>query len=1020
MNNKKKFGHFAFLGAYDEPQRIAVNTAIVSLTAIASILYNWEITRIPHEGNMVAGLVYVLKYIPIILSAAFGGAVPGMMAVLIIFFHRSFSYSSFSYLTFIYLVVVIVTDALARKKVFQKWYTTVMTAVILQFLTGVFWSTVLWLLAGKDFGAIEPKLIIMCFLNELPGCFTSCFIAHFYYKYAPSSNKRLFNNGKYYIPEDQLTEDEKYELNRKSKIERVILRIVVFEAIVLGVSAEIASNTLVPTMKYAVDSGMQMPPAIEDFSHVTNAGILESKVSVKLAIEGQQSMEMEKKYSVDVGFRNAQFGLKLAMLISIIVIPLSVFVNRYAQRRIATPIRDLSKAVSDIYNSEDDDINTKVAEVHALEINTNDEIEDLYHAVDLTFYRLMEYIALVKTRQNIEDQLEIEKSANEAKSRFLSNISHEIRTPINAVLGFDEMILRESKDESILEYARDIQGSGKTLLALINDVLDFSKIEAGKMEIIPVEYELRSVINDLVNMASMRAKEKNLQLIVNVNDNIPHVLYGDEVRIKQCILNILTNAVKYTEKGSVTLDVDYEKVPHDENNYDGIDLEDDYILLKIKVTDTGIGIKEEDMDKLSEAFERIDEKRNRTIEGTGLGINIVNSLLGMMESKLHAQSEYGKGSVFSFELRQRVVDPEPIGNFSDSYRDAIRDAETYHESFHAPKAKILVVDDTKTNLTVIEGLLKKTKIQIDTAISGFDAIEMVKENKYDIIFLDHRMPEMDGIQTFHAMKEMSDNASIDTPVIALTANAISGSREMYYQEGFDNYMSKPVDPSKLEEMILMYLPPDKVVKPGDKDFVSDADNINETEKEAMQELLKVSGVDLEMAIERCGSADAARNVMKDFRMAIDERAGLIERYEKEGDIKNYTIYVHGLKSSARAIGAVDLGDKAEYLEKCGNDNMVDEIHDLTPQLLDLYRSYLSKLEILAMEDDSGKEEIDPEELEGAYSSMKEFISGSFFDSADDIMKMLDEYRIPDQYKEKHAKIKRLLAAVDRDGLLNVL
>ena len=1022
MKKKNGYGVLSFLGIYDEPKRVVVNAVIVILTAICSIMYNVLIATVSHNGGPVVTLLFISKFIPIVLASAFGGAVPGMMAVLIIFIHRTIAYSSFSYLTFIYLLVVIIVDALARKVFFKKWYTTVLSAVFLMFLNGVCWSSILWLLSGKDLFTMTPRFLVVCFLNELPGCMTSCFIVYLIYKFMPVKRKRLVNNGKYYIPEDQLTEDEKYELGSKSKIERVILRIVVFEAIVLGVSAEIASSTLIPTMKYISPNG-QVITIEEDYSHVTNTGILESRVSFKIMRDVQKSKQEAAEYAalgVDTG--NNQFGLKLAMLISIIVIPLSVFVNRYAQRRIAAPIRNMSRAVSRIYNSDEVEINEKVAEVHNLEVRTKDEIEELYHSVDLTFYRLMEYIELVKTRQNIEDQLEIEKSANEAKTRFLSNISHEIRTPINAVLGFDEMILRESSDESILEYAKDIQSSGKTLLALINDVLDFSKIEAGKMEIIPVEYELSSVINDLVNMAKMRAAEKRLEFTVDVNKDIPHMLFGDEVRIKQCVLNVLTNAVKYTEKGSVSLSIDYEEAPEgnaDDTLEDEVSI-DDYIFLKVRVKDTGIGIREEDIEKLSAAFERIDEKRNRTIEGTGLGINIVNSLLAMMGSKLCVKSIYGEGSEFSFDIKQRVVSSEPIGDYADSYKNSVQDMDSYSESFHAPDARILIVDDTKTNLTVIVGLLKQTQIQIDTAISGFEAIDLVRNNKYDIIFLDHRMPEMDGIQTFHAMKEMDNNASIDTPVIALTANAISGSREMYYKEGFDNYMSKPVDPGKLEEMILTYLPAEKVIRPGDEGFVSNAVENDEAEKQAMQELLRIPGIDIEIAIERCGSADAAKDVMKDFYMAINERASLIERYEKEGDIKNYTIYVHGLKSSARAIGAIELGDQAEYLEKCGNDNLTDEIHELTPGLLELYRSYLPKLEFLNQEDDSNKEEIDIEELENAYASIKEFVSASFFDSADDIMKMLEEYRIPAAYKQKHEEVKRLMAAVDRDGLLNIL
>ncbi|MBO6242416.1 MAG: response regulator [Butyrivibrio sp.] len=994
-------------------EKALINLVMIFLASFFTIAYTRQILYVDEMNQVLAGIYYIFKYIPIILVTALGGAVPGMFSVLIVFIYKSFAYSSFSYLCFIYLLVSLIVDVFARKRLFSNVPGTILTAIFLQLLTGNFWGVILVLLARQDLLKFTPESGVLFFLNEAPGCFVGCFVVYALFRFLSDDKKIKLGNGKFYVDPAMLDEDEKYVVEGKSKIGAVVMQIIVFEAIVLGISAELASNTLIPTMK--VDVAALEESSGENWDDITNAEMLESKVSASMMEETLISTrELELN---GYRLRSTAFSVKLAMLISIIVIPLAVFVNRYAQARIVKPIRSLSKAVTGIYNSTDIDITKSVKEVHNLHIHTNDEIEELYHAVDLTIYRLMEYIELVKTRQNIEDQLNIEKSANEAKSRFLSNISHEIRTPINAVLGFDEMILRESNDSTVIQYAKDIQSSGKTLLALINDVLDFSKIEAGKLEIIPVEYELRSLINDVVNMARVRAVEKNLEFNVNVEEEIPHVLYGDEVRIKQCIINIVTNAIKYTEVGNVTVDITYDNA--EAENSDDL-FEENRILLKVKVTDTGIGIREEDIEKLSGAFERIDEKRNRTIEGSGLGINIVNSLLAMMNSKLIVKSEYGKGSEFSFAVVQQVVDIEPIGNFSQAYNEAVRDTHDYRETFHAPNARILVVDDTKTNLTVVEGLLRKTQITVDTATSGMEALEMVSQNKYDIIFLDHRMPEMDGIQTFHAMEEMSGNLNKKTPVIALTANAVSGSRKMYVKEGFTNYMSKPVDPLKLEDMIMSYLPSFKVSRPGDKDFVSNEEKEEETDREAMQDILKINGVDVESAIARCGSAEVAKEVMKDFKLAIDERSGLIERYESEGNIKNYTIYVHGLKSSARAIGALDLADRAEYLEQCGNDGNVDEIKKLTPELLELYRSYNSKLAVLTQEEDIDKPEIDADELESAYASIKEFVSASYFDSADDIMKMLQEYRIPNEYAAKHSEIKRLMGAVDRDGLLNIL
>ena len=997
------------------PEKVLIDLFMIVPASLLTILYDRQILYVDDMNQILAGFYYIFKYIPIVLVTALGGAVPGMISVLVVFVYKSIAYSSFSYLCFIYLMVSLITDTLAQKRFFSNVPKTILTTICLQILTGNFWGIILLLLARGKVTDLSALTHLLFFLNELPGCFIGCMIVYALFRFLPNDKKLKLGNGKYYVDESFLNEDERYEVEGKSKIGTVVMQIIVFEAIVLGLSAELASNTLIPIMNVNVWESIQSTDKDDSWMDITNTEMLESRVSITMLEEMALSTEEMKNNGYSL--RSTAFSVKLAMLISIIVIPLAIFVNRYAQRRIARPIRSLSKAVTGIYNSNDIDINANVKEVHDLHISTGDEIEELYHAVDLTIYRLMEYIELVKTRQSIEDQLNIEKSANEAKSRFLSNISHEIRTPINAVLGFDEMILRESNDSTVIQYAKDIQSSGKTLLALINDVLDFSKIEAGKLEIIPVEYELRSLINDVVNMARVRAIDKNLEMIVNVEEEIPHVLFGDEVRIKQCIINIVTNAIKYTEVGSVTIDITYKNIEA-ENPEDAYD--ENKILLEVKVTDTGIGIKEEDIDKLSGAFERIDEKRNRTIEGSGLGINIVNSLLSMMDSKLKVKSEYGKGSEFSFAIAQKVVDMEPIGNFSEAYNEAVKDAHDYHETFHAPDARILVVDDTKTNLTVVEGLLKKTQIAVDTAMSGMEALDLITKNKYDIIFLDHRMPEMDGIQTFHAMEELSGNLNKKTPVIALTANAVSGSREMYFKEGFTNYMSKPVDPIKLEDMIMSYLPSFKVSRPGDKDFVSNEEEEKETDKEAMQDILKVSGVDIETAIARCGSPEVAIEVMKDFKLAIDERAGLIERYEAEGNIKNYTIYVHGLKSSARAIGAIDLADKAEYLEQCGNDENIEEIKKLTPELLNLYRSYNVKLSSLTQEEDNGKPEIDASELESAYASIKEFVSASYFDSADDIMKMLEDYRIPQEYASKHSEIKRLMGAVDRDGLLNIL
>ncbi len=402
----------------------------------------------------------------------------------------------------------------------------------------------------------------------------------------------------------------------------------------------------------------------------------------------------------------------------------------------------------------------------------------------------------------VEAKVDVARSASRARAEFLSNMSHEIRTPINSILGMNTLILREANDREIRKYAANIQSSGKLLLAIINDILDFSKIERGKMDIVPVNYHLSSLLNDIGSMTLPMAHAKHLAYEVIVNPRIPDKLSGDDVRIKQILMNLLSNAVKYTDKGTVTLKVDFIRISYGK------------ILLNISVSDTGRGIRTEDIDTLFDAFSRTDEKKNRSIQGTGLGLSIANNLVKLMGGKFIVESAYGLGTTFSFAILQTDVDPAPIGDYSvRSEPDTELPEEHYKESFIAPEARILAVDDNELNLKVVRGLLKNLKLNIDTVTCGKECIEacenVKEEGGYDLIFLDHMMPEMDGIETFRLLKEqhLIDN----TPVIALTANAIAGAREMFLNEGFTDYLPKPIEGKDLEDILHQYLPDDKVI-----------------------------------------------------------------------------------------------------------------------------------------------------------------------------------------------------------------
>jgi len=447
-----------------------------------------------------------------------------------------------------------------------------------------------------------------------------------------------------------------------------------------------------------------------------------------------------------------------------------------------------------------------VAYIPAHELTVNRSVDWMILGIvtlGLMILLLFNLVILRNYNRRLTAAAEEANRANEAKSNFLSAMSHDIRTPMNAILGMDEMILRDSRDENTLMYAENIRTAGNTLLGIINDILDFSKIEAGKMEIIETDYSVAALLNDVINMVQRMAKEKNLAFQLEADSKMPQSLCGDEIRIKQVITNILTNAVKYTKEGSVTFSIYGSKCEEDPES----------VMLHVSVKDTGIGIKKEDLNKLFAAFERIEEKKHRNIEGTGLGMAIAQNILTQMGSSIQVESEYGKGSVFSFELKQKVVNWEPIGDLDVARKDSYTKRQPYKVSFEAPEARILVVDDNAINLKVFGSLLRQTKMQIDTAENGDVGIELYKRNLYDVIFLDHMMPDKDGMETLKEMKACADTPNFKTPIICLTANAVSGMREMYIQAGFDDYIAKPIDTRRLESMLLTYLSPDLVKEP---------------------------------------------------------------------------------------------------------------------------------------------------------------------------------------------------------------
>ena len=580
------------------------------------------------------------------------------------------------------------------------------------------------------------------------------------------------------------------------------------------------------------------------------------------------------------------------------------------------------------------------------------------------------------------------------------------------MLGMDEMILRECDDPEIVNYAENIKTAGNTLRGLINDILDFSKIEAGRMEIIPVDYDLSSVINDLVNMVATRADDKGLELKLNIDNDIPKFLNGDEVRVKQIITNILTNAVKYTEKGSVTFTIGYERS----------EKETDCVILKVSVKDTGIGIREEDMEKLFAKFERIEEERNRKIEGTGLGMSITRSLLEMMGSTLKVDSVYGEGSDFHFDIKQKVVRWDVIGDYEASYKEHISKHEKYKESFIAPDARILVVDDNPMNLVVFKSLIKQTQIKIDTAEDGDIGIHLSRDVLYDIIFIDHLMPGKDGIEVLHQIKSEPSNPNLNTPYICLTANAISGAKEQYLKEGFDDYIAKPIAPLDLEEMLIRLLPDEKITKTAQ----NRSDKSKVVIKDDLEFLKGQSIIDVDSGIKNNGSKEAYLSTLQMVYEECGRSLEEIDRFYSERDMKNYTIKIHALKSTARIIGAIGIGEDAQALENAGKEmdiGYIDEHHEAFMEKYKLLKKLLKpkfELEPEQISQNKGKPEADPSLMKSVFVELLSAAGKSDREMIMSIFKEMDEFCIPTEYKGLYGNLKTAAENSEYDTIKDLL
>ncbi|MBP3475053.1 MAG: response regulator [Lachnospiraceae bacterium] len=632
-------------------------------------------------------------------------------------------------------------------------------------------------------------------------------------------------------------------------------------------------------------------------------------------------------------------------------------------------------------------------------------------------------IILIKKQKEmqrlVEQKIQEAETAGQAKEDFLANMSHEIRTPMNAITGMVELALRnEHLPEQEREYLYNIQSAGENLLSIIDDILDVTKIDSGNLEITEEPYEITSIVHDVMNVIQVMLGEKEVELLVDIDPNIPARLKGDGVRIKQIMMNLMGNAVKYTEQGKIHLKL--ETGPAEG--------QDGKINLKVSVADTGIGISQEQMNDLFTVFKQANSRRNRSAGGSGLGLAISKKLIELMHGTLHAESELGKGSTFTFTIVQEVIDAKPCIDVdsqvtlqSTMKREAVKKEKERRKkagrqiTFTAPDAKILIVDDNKVNLKVAEGLLRPYHMNVETADSGSRAIEMVQNEHFDLVFMDHMMPVMDGVDATKIIRELQGEYFQKVAIVALSANAVRGAREMFLEAGMNDFVAKPIEMRSMDRTLRRWLPEEKIIS---NKNAEEAVNREDDSMKMNPCLWQMEGIDVAAAMEyACGDAELYREVLSDYRDSIYEKADVIERAVTDKDLDMYTIEVHSLKSTSKSIGAMELSKLAQELEECGKSGNWEIIIDRTPELLRGYRELYNIIAPYCRVKEqpiTEKKPFDKEELLNLLGQLSDSMDEYDSMGGEETVKALSEYAYQAPWDSYMEQISRAIGRFDYD------